>query len=266
MIIGFLGGGNMGSALMQRLVKSRPAGFDAVKAYDPTEAAQKRLADIGVALASSADELFADCDMIVLAVKPQVLEKAVAPYAGALSGKFVVSIAAGWTLEQLHKLLPESAHVLRVMPNTPALVGCGMTALCDSPELSSDERAAAEALFGSVGEYVWLSEHLIDAVTGVSGSGAAYVYMFIDAMACGGVRMGLPRSVAVKLAAQTVKGAAEMVLSTNEHPDALRDAVCSPAGTTIEAVRVLEERGLRPAVMDAVIACAEKSRDMARSK
>ena len=255
MIIGFLGGGNMGSALMQGLVKSRPAGFDAVKAYDPTEAAQKRLADIGVALASSADELFADCDMIVLAVKPQVLEKAVAPYAGALSGKFVVSIAAGWTLEQLHKLLPESAHVLRVMPNTPALVGCGMTALCDSPELSSGERAAAEALFGSVGEYVWLSEHLIDAVTGVSGSGAAYVYMFIDAMACGGVRMGLPRSVAVKLAAQTVKGAAEMVLSTNEHPDALRDAV-----------RVLEERGLRPAVMDAVIACAEKSRDMARSK
>ena len=106
MIIGFLGGGNMGSALMQGLVKSRPAGFDAVKAYDPTEAAQKRLADIGVALASSADELFADCDMIVLAVKPQVLEKAVAPYAGALSGKFVVSIAAGWTLEQLHKLLP----------------------------------------------------------------------------------------------------------------------------------------------------------------
>ena len=109
-------------------------------------------------------------------------------------------------------------------------------------------------------------EHYIDAVTGVSGSGPAYVYMFMDALALGGVRMGLPRDVAMKLAAQTVKGAAEMALSTGAHPDALRDAVCSPAGTTIEAVRLLEQRGLRPAVMDAVICCAEKSRDMAAGK
>lgn len=266
MKIGFLGGGNMGSALMQGLIKSESAGFDAIMAYDPTEDAQKRLNDMGVKLAASAEELFKICDMTVLAVKPQVLENAVAPYADALDGKFVVSIAAGWTLKKLHILLPESAHVLRVMPNTPALAGCGITALCDTPELTQTERAAAEALFKAVGEYVWLDEHLIDAVTGVSGSGAAYVYMFIDAMACGGVRMGLPRNIAVKLAAQTVKGAAEMVLQTGEHPDALRDAVCSPAGTTIEAVRVLEERGLRPAVMDAVIACAEKSRDMAADK
>ena len=266
MKIGFLGGGNMGGALMQGLMKATGSPFDSVAVYDSSPAARERYAALGVSCPVSARELFDACDMTVLAVKPQVLERAVAPDADALAGKFVVSIAAGWTVERLRALLPESAHVLRVMSNTPALVGCGMTVLCNAPELTAGERAAAEALFGAVGEYIWLDEHLIDAVTGVSGSGAAYVYMFIDAMACGGVRMGLARDVAVKLAAQTVLGAARMVMDTGAHPDALRDAVCSPAGTTIEAVRLLEERGLRPAVMDAVICCAEKARDMASGK
>lgn len=266
MNIGFLGGGNMGGALMRGLIRAKSNGFCGIYAYDTKPDACARLNDMGINAVSSAEALFTRCDMVVFAVKPQVLEKAVKPYAHLLDGKFVVSIAAGWTLERLHGLLPKSTHVLRVMPNTPALVGCGMTAMCDVPELTPEERSAAQELFGAVGEYVWVDEHCMDAVTGVSGSGAAYVYMFIDAMACGGIRMGLTHDAALKLAAQTVKGAAQMVLDTDSHPDALRDAVCSPAGTTIEAVRVLEQRGLRSAVMDAVIACAEKSHDMSSGK
>lgn len=266
MKIGFLGGGNMGSALMQGILKAQSPMFEAVMAYDPSPASRARLDKMGVKTMDSARAMCTECDMIVLAVKPQILEAAIRPCQSVLGGKFIVSIAAGWTIERLKSKLPTNIHLLRVMPNTPALVGCGMTALCETDELSDTERAAAEALFGCVGEYIWLDEHYIDAVTGVSGSGPAYVYMFMDALALGGVRMGLPRDVAMKLAAQTVKGAAEMALSTGAHPDALRDAVCSPAGTTIEAVRLLEQRGLRPAVMDAVICCAEKSRDMAAGK
>lgn len=266
MKIGFLGGGNMGGALMQGILKAKLPLFEQVLAYDPAPASRARLEDMGVHTLDSAADMCAQSDMVVLAVKPQMLERAVAPCVEALHGKFVVSIAAGWTAARLSALLPRDARVLRVMPNTPALVGRGMTALCETDALAEGERAAAEALFGCVGEYVWLDERYIDAVTGVSGSGPAYVYMFIDALALGGVRMGLARDTAMKLAVQTVLGAAEMVKSTAAHPDALRDAVCSPAGTTIEAVRLLEERGLRSAVMDAVICCAEKSRDMAADK
>lgn len=266
MRIGFLGGGNMGGALMQGLTTAENSGFSAIAAYDPSPASRERLAAMGVETVESAQELFDSCDAIVLAVKPQILRGAVEPYAGALTGKLVISIAAGWTIAQLKELLPEGTRILRAMPNTASLVSCGICMLCEAPELTEADRKAGETLFGSVGTYMWLDEHYIDAVIGVSGSGAAYVYMFIDAMACGGVRMGLPRDLALKLAAQTVNGAAQMVLQTGSHPDALKDAVCSPAGTTIEAVRLLEQRGLRSAVMDAVICCAEKSHDMSKGK
>lgn len=266
MRIGFLGGGSMGGALMQGIMRARQPLFSCVKVFDPAQEVCGRLKAEGIEIAPSARELFEGCDITVLAVKPQVLESAVKPYADALSGKLVISIAAGWTRAELCALLPADTHVLRAMPNTPALVGRGMAVLCNAPELSGAERRAAEALFGCVGEYLWLDEGSMDAVTGVSGSGAAYAYMFIDAMACGGVRMGLKRDAALMLAAQTVMGAAEMILSTGKHPEELKDAVCSPAGTTIEAVRLLERRGMRSAVMDAVICCAEKARDMASAK
>lgn len=264
MKIGFLGGGNMGSALMQGILKAKSPAFESVAAYDPAPATRARLEQLGVKTMDSARAMCLESDMIVLAVKPQVLEEALGPCQSVLGGRFIVSIAAGWTVERLKKILPTNVRLLRVMPNTPALVGQGMTALCETNELSPAERAAAEALFGCVGDYIWLDERYIDAVTGVSGSGPAYVYMFIDALALGGVRMGLTRDVAMKLAVQTVKGAVEMVAATGAHPDALRDAVCSPAGTTIEAVRLLEQRGLRSTVMDAVICCADKSREMSK--
>ena len=261
---GFLGGGNMGGALIDGLLRSGAG--DALYAYDLSEGVRAALAAKGVNVVSDAVELFDSCDAVVLCVKPQVLQAAVEPCAARLGGKLVISIAAGWTLARLYALLPEDARVLRVMPNTPALVGCGMSALCAAERLTDADKQTAETIFSAVGEYIWTDEHAMDAVTGVSGSGAAYVYMFIDAMAQGGVRMGLRRDVAQKLAAQTVLGAAEMVIKTGRHPAELRDAVCSPAGTTIEAVRLLEERAMPAAVMDAVITCAEKSKEMSASK
>ena len=265
MSIGCVGCGNMGGAILAGLAASS---LDCtLYGHTRTAARMAPLEAAGVTRLDSARELARKARYVVMAVKPYQIEALLAEMAPEFGpDTVVISVAAGISIARLQAAVAGRCPVVRCMPNTPALVGCGMTVLCNAPALTAGERAAAEALFGAVGEYIWLDEHLIDAVTGVSGSGAAYVYMFIDAMACGGVRMGLARDVAVKLAAQTVLGAARMVMDTGAHPDALRDAVCSPAGTTIEAVRLLEERGLRPAVMDAVICCAEKARDMASGK
>ena len=256
MRIGFLGAGNMASAILRGLRICEKG------CYDVNPAAVRRAeAELDTRGFASGEDLCAWADIVVLAVKPQVLEGAVRPLCEALRGKAVLSIAAGWSLQRLAALLPQS-RLCRVMPNTPAMVGEGMAAIAKESTLTRAEMDCVQEMFSAVGKAVVVEERLFDAVTAVSGSGPAYVYMVIEAMADAGVREGLSRDSALLLAAQTVLGSARMVLESGSHPAALRDMVCSPGGTTIDAVCVLEEKGLRAALEAAVRACADKSRAM----
>ena len=206
-----------------------------------------------------------NADLIIIAVKPIYVQNVIDEIRGVLNGKAVLSIAAGWTVDMLSRALSGTgATYLRVMPNTPALVGEGMTALCDDSTFSKEDFEYAKGIFDSVGKTRILPERLFDGVVAISGSSPAYVYMLIEAMADAGVREGLPRVYAYEMAAQSVLGSALMVLSSGTHPAALKDAVCSPGGTTIEAVEELERKGFRAAIMDAMKLCAEKSREMSR--
>ncbi len=203
--------------------------------------------------------------MIVLAVKPQVLGELLDSIKGEINDRALVSIAAGWTMDMLtNKVAGTTATLLRVMPNTPALVGAGMTAICRQTTLSAADLAYAQGIFDAIGETAVIDEKLFDGFIAVSGSSPAYIFMLIEAMADAAVREGIRRPDAVKMAAQAVLGSAKMVLETGKHPGQLKDEVCSPAGTTIEAVAMLEKRGFRAAVQDAMAVCAEKSRQMSK--
>ncbi|MBF4675588.1 pyrroline-5-carboxylate reductase, partial [Clostridioides difficile] len=180
------------------------------------------------------------------------------------ANKIIVSIAAGKTIESLESFIGSDKKIVRVMPNTPALVGEGMSALCKNSNVTDEELNMIKALFESFGEAEIVSEYLMDTVTGISGSSPAYVFMFIEAMADAAVLAGMPRQQAYKFASQAVMGSAKMVLETGKHPGELKDMVCSPAGTTIEAVKVLEEEGFRAAVIKSIVACIDKSKDMSK--
>ena len=221
----------------------------------------------GITLAGDCREAAENGDLIILAVKPLYVREVIDEMKPALQGKAVLSIAAGWTVGMLADALRGTgATYLRVMPNTPALVGEGMTALCDDTTFSQEDFDYAKGIFDAIGKTRILPERLFDGVTAISGSSPAYVYMMIEAMADAGVREGLPRAYAYEMAAQAVLGSALMVLSSGTHPAALKDAVCSPGGTTIEAVAALERCGFRHAVMEAMKACADKSREMSKSR
>jgi len=260
MILGFVGVGNMGEAILRGALLSKSVLPDQIIAYDINSAKLDSLSkELGIKSARSIQSLSEEANIILLAVKPNVCGDLLLKNAKALDGKALVSIVAGWSAIQLRQLLLPTTRVLRVMPNTPAMTGEGMSVFEAHDTLTDEEHAFATKLFTAVGSVMSVPEHLMHAVTAVSGSGPAYVYMFIEALADGGVREGLPRDQAYKLAAQTVLGAAKMVLQTGEHPGKLKDNVCSPGGTTIEAVAALEENGLRNAVLQAVQACANKS-------
>ncbi|NLI54029.1 MAG: pyrroline-5-carboxylate reductase [Clostridiales bacterium] len=263
--LGVIGAGNMGEAILRGYLNSGYAAGDQTAVFDlDTEKCRALEKDFGVTVADSIEELIDGSDLLLVALKPNVCAHLFSEQHNRFSGKAVVSIAAGWGGQRLKQALPADARVLRVMPNTPAMIGEGMIVFESGDSLTSDERAFAQTLFGSVGDVISLEPKLMDAVTAVSGSGPAYVYLFIEALADGGVKAGLPRPVALKLAAQTVKGAAMMVSETGIHPGELKDRVCSPGGTTIEAVAVLEQQGLRGAVIAAVDACREKSERMSK--
>ena len=176
--------------------------------------------------------------------------------------QIIVTIAAGVSMEAAERQFGKEVKIVRVMPNTPALVGEGMSGLCCNEYVTEEEFDLVHKIFESFGKAEKITENLMDAVVGVSGSGPAYVYMFIEAMADAAVADGMPRAMAYELAAQTVYGSAKMVLETGKHPGELKDMVCSPAGTTIEAVRVLEEKGLRSAVIEGQMACVKKAREL----
>ena len=265
--IGMIGTGNMGSAILRGIVEAGYVRASMITVYDVSA---KRMREIGedipgIRQAADCREVAEDSDLVIIAVKPIYVKDVIDELRPALNGKAVLSIAAGWTVGMLEKALEGTgATYMRVMPNTPALVGEGMTALSDDSTFSKEDFEYAKGIFDSVGKTKILPERLFDGVVAISGSSPAYVYMMIEAMADAGVREGLPRVHAYEMAAQSVLGSALMVLSSGTHPAALKDAVCSPGGTTIEAVEELERKGFRAAIMDAMHACAEKSRDMSR--
>jgi pyrroline-5-carboxylate reductase len=267
--IGFLGGGAMAQALASGLVASGvPA--EAVAASDPDRGRREALKTTpGIETFEANADLVARSDLVVLAVKPgvvqAVLEEVVAADRAGASAPLWVSIAAGVPLTRLERALPEGARVVRAMPNTPALVGSGATAYTANQASSGEDRAATAALFEGVG-LAWEApqEGLLDAVTGLSGSGPAYVLVFLEALGDAGVQMGLPLEVACQLALQTVLGTARLALETGRQPAYLRDQVTSPGGTTIAGLGRLEARGLRAAVHAAVQAATERSRELGK--
>jgi pyrroline-5-carboxylate reductase len=265
--IGFLGGGAMAQALASGLVASGVA-TEAVAASDPDRARREALKTApGIETFETNADLVARSDLVVLAVKPglveAVLEEVVAVNRDGALAPLWVSIAAGVPLARLERALPEGARIVRAMPNTPALVGSGATAYAANRASSPEDRAATAALFEGVG-LAWEAPHegLLDAVTGLSGSGPAYVLVFLEALGDAGVRMGLPRDAAYQLAFQTVLGTARLALETGRHPAALKDQVTSPGGTTIAGLERLEAGGLRAAVYAAVQAATERSREL----
>ena len=262
--IGFLGAGRMATAIAGGMVKKSFSAAE-VMAYDCSAAAGQAFAKtVGAALCADPQEMALQCDTLLLAVKPQYLTEALKPLNGMLKDKLIISIVAGVTLEKLGALTGAS-RIVRVMPNTPALIGAGCGAYAVSPSASENDRALAEKILDSIGGFFLLEEKMLDAVTAVSGCGPAYVYELIQAMADGGVTLGLPRELAKKLAAATVKGAAAMVLESNTHPTELRDQVCSPGGSTICAVNHLASKGFNGTVVEAELAAYKRSVELGKA-
>lgn len=263
MKIGFIGCGNMASGMIRGILASGKVPAEDLTASARSEATKARIKDdFGIACATN-KETAAIADLLFLAVKPQVYETVITEIRDEVKDSAVIiSIAPGKSLAWLAQQFGRDLKIVRAMPNTPAMVGEGMSALTANELVTPDELSCVMDIFGSFGQALTIPEHLMDVVTAVSGSSPAYVYLFIEAMADGAVAGGMPREQAYRFAAQSVLGSAKMVLETGMHPGQLKDMVCSPGGTTIEAVRVLEEKGLRSSVIEAELACLRKSRGM----
>lgn len=261
MKIGFIGAGNMGKAIIGGILKNKTD--CTVSVYDKnTDGLSSVCKEYGVSAADNA-ALAKGADILFLAVKPNVLYAVIDEIKGEINpDAVIVSIAAGQSIEKIEKAFARKIKLVRVMPNTPALVGEAMSALCPNENINQTELDTVLNIFNGLGKAEIVTEGMMDAVTAVSGSSPAYVFMFIEAMADAAVMGGMPRDKAYTFAAQSVLGSAKMMLESGKHPGELKDMVCSPAGTTIEAVRVLEERGMRSAVIEAMQACMDKSRDM----
>lgn len=263
--IAFLGGGQMAEALIGGLVASQAAAPHSICATDPVAARRDLLTSrFGIRVGEENREAVRQADLVVLAVKPQAMPAVLSEIGSALDGKLIVSIAAGVTVAWIRERVTQPRGIVRAMPNTPALVREGVTALAYQADLPADDVAAVRRVFEAVGSVVAVEERLMDAVTGLSGSGPAYVFVAIEALADGGVKMGLPRATAQLLAAQTVLGAARMVLERGEHPARLKDQVASPGGTTIAGLHQLEVGGMRGCLMAAVEAATKRSQELGR--
>lgn len=255
-----IGGGTIAEAMLGRVLDASILPKEDIVVSDIKEKRCKYMSDTyGIQTTMDNESAIKHADMVLLAVKPQVCAKVLDQLADYLEDKSLVSIVAGYTYEDLRKHLKPSTRLLCVMPNTPALVGQGMSVLYKEHSLTEEEFDFAKSFFQSFGEIEILSEVYADAVVSVSGSSPAFVLLFIEAMADGAVYKGLPRKTAYRLAAQSVLGAATLVKETGRHPGSLKDNVCSPGGTTIEAIRSLEKNKFRSTMMEAVIAAAEKA-------
>ena len=263
MKLGFIGCGNMASAIIGGIVKSGLYSGEDIIASDMLE---DKLTETGKRLGintTTNNNEPAGAEIVLLCVKPAYLYQVIDGIKDTVTeDTLVISIAAGQSIEKITNAFGKSVKLVRVMPNTPALVGEGMAALAPSKAVTDEDMKKAKAIFDSCGKAEIVNESLMDAVTAVSGSSPAYVFIFIEAMADAAVRAGMPRAQAYRFSAQAVLGSAKMVLETGKHPGELKDMVCSPKGTTIEAVRVLEEKGFRSAIFEAVKACVKKTREV----
>ena len=266
--LGFIGGGQMAEAIIKGVLASGLTTADRISVSEPLSARRDYLRETFPELKLLADnrKLVQESEVVVLAVKPQVMPKVleeIAPEVG--EHHLLISIAAGITLGFLEKLLPEKARIIRVMPNTPALVLAGISAYTGGRNVSSSDLALAREFLSALGEAVELPEALFDAVTGLSGSGPAFVALFIEALIDGGVKVGLPRPVAEKLALETVLGTAKLMKETKKNPYALKAMVTSPGGTTICGVKALMDKGLHAAVMEAVEQATRRSEELSKN-
>jgi pyrroline-5-carboxylate reductase len=263
MRLAFIGAGQMAEALVGGLLAARRLDASSIRATDPSADRRDLLKRrFGIRVGEDNREACAWATTVLVAVKPQVLDEAVAGLAPAVRDQLIVSIAAGASIRRLAARLPEGSRVVRVMPNAPALVREGMSALAFGPGVTDADGETARSIFEAVGRVMVVEERWMDAVTGLSGSGPAYVFLAVEALADGGVKMGLPRPVAELLAAQTMLGAARMVLDTAESPGRLKDRVASPGGTTIAGLHRLEQGGLRASLIDAVEAATLRAREL----
>lgn len=263
-VIGFIGCGNMGEAMIGGIIKTSLVTPENIIVGDLHEEKLKKTAErYGVKTTTDNNEVAKNADILILSIKPNSYPAVIKEIKDQVKENvIIVTIAAGKSIKGTEEMFGRKLKVVRVMPNTPALVGEGMAAICPNNMMSKEEIEEIFHVFESFGKGEIVNEKLMDVVTSVSGSSPAYVYMFIEAMADAAVLDGMPRSQAYKFAAQAVLGSAKMVLETGIHPGILKDMVCSPGGTTIEAVATLEEKGFRYAVIAAVRSCTKKSREM----
>ncbi len=264
--IAVIGAGHMAGAMIGGMVISKLVPAKSVVA---TRRGAEALAELqkkwGIRTSTDNKKAAAEADVIILAVKPQMARKVLEELAGTVrKDQLVISVMAGVPTAAIAKLLRVDAPVVRAMPNTPCLVDAGATAIAAGAHAGAKDLERAEAVFSSIGICVTLPESALDAVTGLSGSGPVYIYMAIEAMIDGGVKMGIPRAVAAKLAAQTVFGAAKLVQETGKHPAVLKDEVTTPGGTAITAIHVLESRGLRSVLIDGVEAATNRSKELSK--
>ena len=263
MKIGLIGIGKMGSALLEGLLQSQLCAAEEVSVFDKEKSAVAAcLKKNPIHAATSNAEVIERSDAVLLCVKPQDCQAVLEPLPPSLPGRLLISIAAGIPIRALDRWTSSKHRIARVMPNTPALVGKGVSAFVLSPSASSEDRALTQRILESVGLAFEVTESQLDAVTGLSGSGPAYIFAIIEALADGGVLEGLPKALALKLATQTLAGAAELVQQTGLHPAQLKDQVTSPGGTTIAGLYALEKAGLRAALMDAVSAATARSKSL----
>ena len=268
MKIGFIGTGNMGSSIIKGILSSKFEKSENINIFDlDKEKVNNLVKEYGVNTTNSEKELAENCNIIILSVKPHIIPIVLKNLSGNVKkDTIILTIAAGISISVIENALGEDKKVVRTMPNTPAQVLSGMTAVTFNKNIENSEKEIIFKLLNSFGKSVEIEEKLMHAYTGISGSLPAYVYMFMEALADGGVLCGMPRNKAYEIVAQTVAGSAKMLLETGKHPGQLKDEVCSPDGTTIEAVRVLENGNFRGNVIEAVVACTEKSKEMAGEK
>jgi len=263
--VGFIGAGAMAEALAKGFIAKQVVDAKDIWCTDPSQSRIDLFQDFGCNPAASGPEVVKNVDIIFLAVKPQYVSVVIKECKSSLTSKHVlVSIAAGIPLAAMKDVAGEDKRLIRVMPNTPCLVGEVASAMCLGGRATEEDSKTVKTLFSAVGFCAVVDEKLLSAVTGLSGSGPAYIFLMIEAMADGGVRAGLPRDISQQLAAQTVLGSAKMVLETGKHPGQLKDMVTSPAGTTIAGVHELEKAGIRAAFMNAVVAAANKADELAK--
>lgn len=261
--IGFIGAGNMGGAILGGILNSKMIDNNHIIASAKSDRTIEKIKnDYNVNVTKDSKEVVEFSDLIVIGVKPDIYDEILEEIKDLINDKIIITIAAGKTIEAMEKIIGDDKKIVRTMPNTPSLVGEGMTSLSPNKNISEEELSFVKSIFDSLGKSEVVKEDLIHAVIGASGSSTAYAFMFIEAIADGAVRAGMPRDKAYTFASQGVLGAAKMVLDTGKHPGELKDMVCSPGGTTIEAVRVLEEKGFRSAIIECMKSCVNKARGL----